>query len=136
LGQIFSSTPCSQTPSVYVLPLMPETKLHPHYSFEYSNFYVLRTLYDNALNKVNNLSYMSVFGKLFITNKIIMIMNLAVDCLTPLLIILEVSVSNFGPVSFYLQIFMTSLSYSIHVFHIRPLRLPLASRVIHYLSPV
>jgi hypothetical protein len=28
LMQIYSSTPCSQTPSVYVLPLMWETKLH------------------------------------------------------------------------------------------------------------
>jgi hypothetical protein len=28
--QIFSSTPCSQTPSVFVFPLMSKTKLHTH----------------------------------------------------------------------------------------------------------
>jgi hypothetical protein len=46
--QIFSSAPCSQTPSVYVPPLLSETKCHTiqnqwqDYSFVYSNSYALR----------------------------------------------------------------------------------------------
>jgi hypothetical protein len=47
--KIFSSAPCPQTPSVYVLPLILETKCHTHtklwtkYSFEYFNFYDLES---------------------------------------------------------------------------------------------
>jgi hypothetical protein len=46
--KIFSSTPCSQTPSVYVPQLMTKTKLHTHrnpkakYYFIYLNFQVFR----------------------------------------------------------------------------------------------
>jgi hypothetical protein len=41
LVQIFSSTPCSQTPSVCVPLLMPENR-RQNYSFVCSNFYVFR----------------------------------------------------------------------------------------------
>jgi hypothetical protein len=46
--QIFSSEPCSQTPSIYCPPLMSETSFTPiqnhrqNYSFEYFKFYVFR----------------------------------------------------------------------------------------------
>jgi hypothetical protein len=46
--QIFSSVPCSQTPSVYVPPLMSRSSFTPiqnheqNYSFVYSNFYFFR----------------------------------------------------------------------------------------------
>jgi hypothetical protein len=40
--QIASSAPCSQTPSVYVPPLMSDTKSHINYDLVYSNFYVFR----------------------------------------------------------------------------------------------
>jgi hypothetical protein len=47
---VFTSAPCSQTPSVYFPPLLSETKFHIHTepkakiysSFVYSNFYVVR----------------------------------------------------------------------------------------------
>jgi hypothetical protein len=56
--QIFSSAPCSQTPSVCIPPLMPEIKFRPtqnhrhNYWFVYSDFYVYRqqTRRQNVLN--------------------------------------------------------------------------------------
>jgi hypothetical protein len=63
-------------------------------------------------------------------------MNHAIEVVTPLLPILDVSGSNFGPVTVYLRFRKTSLSYSIHMPHIRPLKLPFSSRALHYLSSV
>jgi hypothetical protein len=36
--QMFSSAPCSQTPSVYVLPPMPETKFHAQEKLQFCIF--------------------------------------------------------------------------------------------------
>jgi hypothetical protein len=58
--KIFSSAPYSQTPSVYVLPLMSETKFAPiknhgqKYSFVYSNFYV----FIHQMGKQNVMNWM------------------------------------------------------------------------------